>query len=30
LQYLPVRILIRQEDNWIDLTLEKPPLQAAR
>ena len=31
LQYLPVRILIRQEpDSWIDLTLEKPPLQAVR
>ena len=30
LQYLPVRILIRQgADSWIDLTLERPPLQAA-
>ena len=30
LQYLPVRILIRQGvDSWIDLTLERPPLQAA-
>ena len=30
LQYLPVRILIRDtKDNWIDLMLEKPPLQAA-
>ena len=30
LQYLPVRILIRQHpDHWIDLTLDKPPLQAA-
>ncbi len=30
LQYLPVRILIRQrEDSWADLTLERPPLQAA-
>jgi uncharacterized protein YbdZ (MbtH family) len=30
LQYLPVRILIRQPpDSWIDLTLDKPPLQAA-
>lgn len=30
LQYLPVRILIRQPpDSWIDLTLERPPLQAA-
>ncbi len=29
LQYLPVRILIRDgQGNWIDLTLEKPPLQA--
>ena len=31
LQYLPVRILIRDgKQNWIDLSLEKPPLQAAR
>ena len=30
LQYLPVRILIRQrEDSYADLTLERPPLQAA-
>ena len=30
LQYLPVRILIRQnQDNWVDLMLQKPPLQAA-
>ena len=30
LQYLPVRILIRQrEGNFADLTLEQPPLQAA-
>lgn len=30
LQYLPVRILIRDgKDNWVDLMLEKPPLQAA-
>lgn len=30
LQYLPVRILIRDgKSNWIDLSLEKPPLQAA-
>ena len=30
LQYLPVRILIRQHpDSWIDLTLDRPPLQAA-
>jgi hypothetical protein len=30
LQYLPVRILIRQQsDSWVDLTLERPPLQAA-
>jgi len=30
LQYLPVRILIRDgKDNWVDLTLDKPPLQAA-
>ncbi len=30
LQYLPVRILIRQnQDNWVDLMLESPPLQAA-
>ena len=30
LQYLPVRILIRQrEESWVDLTLERPPLQAA-
>ncbi len=30
LQYLPVRILIRQRDeSWADLTLERPPLQAA-
>ena len=30
LQYLPVRILIRQrEDSFADLTLERPPLQAA-
>jgi hypothetical protein len=29
LQYLPVRILIRQDaQNFIDLTLDKPPLQA--
>ena len=31
LQYLPVRILIRDgKGNWIDLSLEKPPLQAAQ
>ena len=31
LQYLPVRILIRDgKQNWIDLSLEKPPLQAAQ
>ena len=31
LQYLPVRILIRDgKSHWIDLSLEKPPLQAAR
>ena len=31
LQYLPVRILIRQDDQtFVDLMLEKPPLQAAR
>ena len=31
LQYLPVRILIRDGKNhWIDLSLEKPPLQAAQ
>lgn len=31
LQYLPVRILIHQDaETWIDLQLEKPPLQAAR
>jgi len=30
LQYLPVRILIRQQqESWVDLTLERPPLQAA-
>ena len=30
LQYLPVRILIRDDKgNWIDLSLESPPLQAA-
>jgi Protein of unknown function (DUF3108) len=30
LQYLPVRILIRDgKSHWIDLSLEKPPLQAA-
>lgn len=29
LQYLPVRILIRQREHWVDLKLEKPPLQAA-
>ncbi len=30
LQYLPVRILIRQPpESWVDLTLERPPLQAA-
>ena len=30
LQYLPVRILIRQNtESWVDLTLDKPPLQAA-
>ena len=30
LQYLPVRILIRQNaDSWVDLTLDKPPMQAA-
>lgn len=30
LQYLPVRILIRDGgDNWIDLALEQPPMQAA-
>ncbi len=29
LQYLPVRILIRDnKESWIDLTLDKPPLQA--
>lgn len=31
LQYLPVRILIRQDaSSYIDLTLDKPPLQAAK
>ena len=31
LQYLPVRILIRQDEStYIDLTLDKPPLQAVR
>jgi hypothetical protein len=31
LQYLPVRILIRDgKGNWIDLSLDKPPLQAAQ
>lgn len=31
LQYLPVRILIRQDEStFIDLTLDKPPLQAAK
>jgi hypothetical protein len=31
LQYLPVRILIRQNtESWVDLTLEKPPMQAAQ
>jgi hypothetical protein len=31
LQYLPVRILIHQgEETWIDLTLDRPPQQAAR
>ena len=31
LQYLPVRILIRDtQGNWIDLTLDKLPLQAAQ
>ena len=31
LQYLPVRILIRDgKSHWIDLSLEKPPLQAAQ
>jgi hypothetical protein len=31
LQYLPVRILIRDnKDNSVDLSLEKPPLQAAQ
>ncbi len=31
LQTLPVRILVRQDaDSWIDLTLDKPPLQAER
>ena len=30
LQTLPVRILVRQNaDSWVDLTLDKPPLQAA-
>jgi outer membrane biosynthesis protein TonB len=30
LQYLPVRIMIRQrQEHWVDLQLEKPPLQAA-
>ena len=30
LQYLPVRMLIRDDKgNWIDLSLESPPLQAA-
>ena len=30
LQYLPVRIRISDgKESWIDLTLEKPPLQAA-
>lgn len=30
LQYLPVRIMIRQrQQHWVDLQLEKPPLQAA-
>jgi hypothetical protein len=29
LQYLPVRILLRQgEETWIDLTLDRPPQQA--
>jgi len=29
LQYLPVRIMIRDnKESWIDLTLDKPPLQA--
>jgi hypothetical protein len=31
LQYLPVRILIRDaKESWVDLSLEKPPLQAAQ
>ncbi|WP_395698882.1 DUF3108 domain-containing protein [Aquabacterium sp.] len=31
LQYLPVRILLRQDEStFIDLTLSKPPLQAAK
>lgn len=31
LQYLPVRILLRQDEStFIDLTLDKPPLQAAK
>jgi hypothetical protein len=31
LQYLPVRILIRQgEETWIDLALDRPPQQSAR
>ncbi len=31
LQYLPVRILLRQDEStFIDLTLNKPPLQAAK
>ena len=30
LQYLPLRIRIHQSaDTWIDLMIEKPPLQAA-
>ena len=31
LQYLPVRILIHQdEQTWVDLVLERPPQQALR
>ena len=31
LQYLPVRILIRQDEStYVDLTLDKPPMQSAR
>jgi hypothetical protein len=31
LQYLPVRILITQDDStYVDLLLDKPPMQAGR